>query len=388
MATLERPRIGLNAHLLNLAGNYRSAGINWYIYHLLKHLDPSEFEYRVFLSESRARPDLPALELVVSSFPTRNPLVRIAWEQTVLPQLLRKENIRLFHGMAFAGPLAISVPWVTTIFDLSFIHFPTLFNRANRLYLKWAVGDSARRASRLIAISESTKQDLVRIYRVNPDKVAVIHCGQDEDGTGQDTLDRAAGFRERHHLDRPYVLHVGTIEPRKNIVRLLRAFAEAKRNGRLAHMLVLVGARGWKYTQVDQVIEDEGLAEHVRFAGYVPQDELSLWYRGADLFVYPSLYEGFGLPLLEAMSNQVPVVASNSSSLPEVVGDAALVVSPTDESALAEAIVRALTDQPLRNQLVERGMRRAKCFSWERAAQETAQVYTDVLNAGGSRATA
>ncbi|HEX7588352.1 MAG TPA: glycosyltransferase family 1 protein, partial [Anaerolineae bacterium] len=168
-------------------------------------------------------------------------------------------------------------------------------------------------------------------------------------------------------------------EPRKNIARLIRAFARAKRAARLPHKLVLIGARGWKYTNVDQAIEQEKLEDDVIFGDYIPQDELPLCYRAADLFVYPSLYEGFGMPPLDAMSSGTPVVTSNAASLPEVVGDAALQVAPDDEAALADAITRAVTDSALREQMIERGLIQASRFSWARAAQETADVYHAVL---------
>jgi glycosyltransferase involved in cell wall biosynthesis len=185
------------------------------------------------------------------------------------------------------------------------------------------------------------------------------------------------------------ILFVGTIEPRKNIARLLRAFARAKRAARLPHRLVLIGARGWKYAEVDQTIVQENLASDVLFVGYVPQEELPYWYQAADLFVYPSLYEGFGMPPLDAMASGTPVVTSNAASLPEVVGNAALQVSPTDETALSEAIIRALTDNALRAEMIARGLEQAARFSWTRAARETTALYRAVLTTpqGESNAT-
>ena len=182
-----------------------------------------------------------------------------------------------------------------------------------------------------------------------------------------------------------FILHVGTIEPRKNIARLIRAFANAKRTARLPHQLVLVGARGWKYAEVDVAIEETSSTRDIIFAGYVPQDELPLWYQAADLFVYPSLYEGFGMPPLDAMASGVPVITSNTSSLPEVVGDAAIKVAPDDQAAITEAIVRALTNKSLREQMIDRGIIQAQKFSWQRAATETTALYRSVLTEGVRR---
>ncbi len=373
-------RIGLNAHLLNLAGNYRSAGINWYIYHLLQNLPAaSDFDYTVFLSDRQARGHFDPLALRPSRLPTRNPLVRIAWEQFVQPFALRRERIDLLHALAFAGPLAITIPWIVTVFDLSFARYPQSFNAANRIYLTWAVRNSLRRAQRVIAISESTRRDLISMFGADPRRVQAIYCGCDP--TFAPATDAAEGmaFRAQRRLPEKFILHVGTLEPRKNIARLLRAFARAQRAAHLPHRLVLIGARGWKYTEVDTVIEQENMQDDVIFAGYVPPAELPLWYRAADVFAYPSLYEGFGLPPLEAMACGTPVVTSNAASLPEVVGDAALQIAPDDENALTDALVRAATDANLRAELSARGLTQAAKFSWARTARETTAVYRTVI---------
>lgn len=374
------PRIALNAHLLNLSGNYRSAGINWYIYHLLKNLEPiSDFEYTIFLSDLHAREHLGNLSLVRSRLPTDNPIVRIFWEQFIQPRALRASRSDLLHALAFAGPKQISIPWIVTIYDLSFMKFPYSFNPLNRIYLNYAVRDSVSRANRIIAISESTKRDLMAHFGVSADKVRVIYCGVDSPLKPDSDSTGVAQLRARYSLPEKFILYLGTIEPRKNIVRLLRAFAHAKRDARLPHRLVLVGARGWKYEKVDRVVEEESIENDVIFTGYAPQEELAPWYRAADLFVYPSLYEGFGLPPLDAMAYGTPVVTSNAASLPEVVGDAALTVTPEDERALADAIVRALTDHQLREAMIARGITQASKFSWERAARETTALYAEVL---------
>lgn len=374
------PRIGLNAHLLNLSGNYRSAGINWYIYHLLQNLETSDCDFTVFLSEPRAGEYFKHLRLDLSRWPTHKPVVRIAWEQIVQPLALRRDSIDLLHALAFAGPVSISIPWVVTVYDLSFVRYPQSFNTANRLYLNWAVRHSLQSADRVIAISESTKRDLVTFFGAAPDNISVVYCGLDPAfSVGHDRAEIDL-LRARRHLPEHFILFVGTIEPRKNVARLIRAFARAKRTAHLPHALVLVGARGWKYAEVDAVIEQEGMVNDVIFAGYVPQEELPIWYHAADLFVYPSLYEGFGLPPLEAMASGTPVVTSSASSLPEVVGDAALIVAPDDETALADAIIRGVSDRVLRDELRTRGFIQAGKFSWKRTARETIDVYQTVLS--------
>lgn len=373
-------RIGLNAHLLNLSGNYRSAGINWYIYHLLQHLaELSDFRYTVFLSDPRAREHFDGMDIAPSRLPTHRPIVRIVWEQIIQPFALRRARVDLLHALAFAGPLTLAIPWVVTIYDLSFIRYPESFNTANRIYLTWAVRNSLRRADRVIAISESTRRDLVERFGGSREKVCVVYCGTDPSFSPKRDPQELEELRAQRHLPEKMILFVGTIEPRKNVARLVRAFARAKRAAHLPHRLVLVGARGWKYHEVDAVVEQAGIADDVMFAGYVHQQELPAWYRAAELFVYPSLYEGFGLPPLEAMACGTPVVTSNAASLPEVVGNAALVVAPDDEVALADAIVRGLTDRAQREEMIARGFAQAAQFSWARAARETAEVYRAVF---------
>ena len=389
-----QPHIGLNAHLLNLSGNYRSAGISWYIYHLIQNLALlPDFDYTAFLSDRRAPEHFAQtrIALAQSRLPTHKPLVRIAWEQFIQPFALRQHRIELLHAMAFAGPMAINIPWVVTIYDLSFVHYPQLFNVANRTYLTWAVRNAVNRANRITVISESTKRDLVKVFGASPDKIHVVYCGSDpafkpihviarSEATKQsppNNSETASLTNASRSIAKttPFILHVGTIEPRKNHVRLVRAFAKAKREYKLPHKLVLIGARGWMYEQVDAVIEQENMKNEIIFAGYVPQNELPLWHRSADLFVYPSLYEGFGLPALEAMASGTPVITSNASSLPEVVGDAAIQVAPEDENAIAQAIGYVLTTPGLREQMSLRGIEQATKFSWARAARETVAVY-------------
>jgi glycosyltransferase involved in cell wall biosynthesis len=370
--------IGLNAHLLNLSGTYRSAGISWYIYHLLQHLEPApDLQYTIFLSDPRAQVSHSAL--VRSRLPTHKPIVRIFWEQLLQPIELQRAQVNLLHALAFAGPLAMSIPWIVTIYDLSFMRYPDSFHPLNRLYLTWAVRHAARYANYLIAISESTKRDLIELVGVPPERIRVIYCGKDSAFAPATDPAALAAWRAMRQVPERMILFVGTIEPRKNIVRLLRAFARAKRAARLPHTLVLIGARGWKYAEVDQTIAQENLASDVMFVGYVPQAELPRWYQAAELFVYPSLYEGFGMPPLDAMAAGTPVVTSNATALPEVVGAAALQVPPTDEAALSEAIVRALTDKALRAEMIARGLEQAARFSWTRAARETAALYRAVL---------
>ena len=368
--------IGLNAHLLSLAQTYRGAGINWYIHNLLLNLAlaDQENQYTVFLGDRRFPPNS-GLTLRTSWLPTTRPLVRIVWEQLVQPFVLWQEKIDLLHSMAFVTPLLSPCPSVITIYDLSFIIFPQSFKYLKRLYLTLLTRPSARKAKRIITISESTKRDTVRLLGVSSEKVDIVHCGVDK-AFHPLPEGEIASFRQKHGLPERIILFVGTIEPRKNVVRLIEAYSRL-RDGQVK--LVIGGAKGWLYEEVFARVEELDLTGDVLFPGYIPPDELPLWYNAAELFVYPSLYEGFGLPPLEAMACGTPVLTSNVSSLPEVVGEAGLTVDPMDSEGLAEAMNQVLGDGALRQSMRERGLARAGRFSWARAARETIEVYQRAL---------
>ena len=378
--TSERWHIGLNAHLLSLEGSYRGAGAHVYIRHLLEHLpsaDPS-LRYTAFLGERRYCPPNPALLLQFSRLPTVHPPVRILWEQLVQPWALWRGKIDLLHAMAFVGPLASPCPFVVTIFDLSFLRYPQAFRPMNRLYLSLFTRVSVYRARRVIAISKHTRADIIHWLEVPSECIKVIYCGVDERFHPLPT-EEVEAFRQEKELPEQFLLYVGTLEPRKNLSVLLRAYTRLRAAGEDPPPLVLVGGKGWMCEGIFSQVEELGLGDRVRFLGYVPSKELPLWYNAATCFVYPSLYEGFGLPPLEAMACGTPVLSSNAASLPEVIGDAGLLLDPLDEDAWAHELARLLSEPELRRELAERGLDRARHFDWGRAAEETVHVYRCAL---------
>jgi glycosyltransferase involved in cell wall biosynthesis len=372
--------IGLNAHLLSSSSSYRAAGINSYIYNLLHHLPDvaQHHHFTAFLGDKGAAEALSGLTTEVSTLSTERPAIRVLWEQFLLPVRLTRLGIELLHSLAFVQPVAMSGTSVVTVYDLSFVLFPQGLPPWRRLYLKWGTARSARSADRVIAISDSTKQDLVELLNVLEAKVDVVPCGVDDDFKPLERPELLEQLRTRRGLPQHMLLFVGTLEPRKNLITLLRSY-NLLRDRIQAPSLVIAGPSGWGHEDVFTAVRDLGLEDSVMFPGYVPRDELPLWYNAADLFVYPSLYEGFGLPALEAMSCGTPVVASNVSSLPEVVGDAGILVEPTDPEALADALHKVLIDRPLREDLRSKGLQRAETFTWSRAAAETVAVYDRAL---------
>jgi glycosyltransferase involved in cell wall biosynthesis len=368
--------VGVNAHLLSLAESYRSAGINWYIYNLLCHLREAapENEYTVFLSDRRYS-GVPGLQLRRSRLPTHRPPARILWEQVVQPWAVRQAGVDLLHGPAFVGPLASDCPFLITVHDLSFLFYPQGFRVLNRTYLQLLTRLSARRARRIIAVSDSTKRDLVQHYGLLPAKVDVVHNGVDASFRPL-PADQVAAFRTRAGLPDRFILFVGTLEPRKNVAGLIEAYARLPEE---RPPLMLVGGKGWLYDEIFARVEALDLSDEVRFVGYVPAEDLPWWYNAAELFVYPSLYEGFGLPPLEAMACGTAVISSTASSLPEVVGEAGLLVDPAEPAALAMAMGQVLKDTDLQGTMRAAGLARAQGFSWQETARRTVESYRRAL---------
>jgi glycosyltransferase involved in cell wall biosynthesis len=375
-----RRLVGLDAHLLSLTQNYRGAGINGYIYQLLRYLPATgaPLEYIVYLYDRAFVPPA-GLSVARSRWDTRNPWRRIMWEQTRLA--VESRRLDLLHGLAYAVPLVAACPTVVTVHDLSFLRFPAAFRRFNRIYLSWMTRVATRRAARVIAVSESTRQDVIRLCGVPAERVTVIPNGVSPDFCPADAAEVAA-FRATKGLPDRYILYLGTLEPRKNLARLIDAYAAWLAAAPVACKgvrLVIAGGKGWFYEQIFARVQALGLAEAVLFPGFIPADELPWWYRAAALFVYPSLYEGFGLPVLEAIACGIPAITSTASSLPEVAGDAALLVDPDDTAGLASAMGRVMEDPATASRLAAAGPRQAAHFSWPRAAQETAALYQSVL---------
>lgn len=378
-------RVGILAHLLSFAPGYRQAGVSRYIEFLLADLPrvaPDE-EFHVFAGPDAAhgRDQLPReLRWSLSRLPTERPPVRILWEQVAGPVALGRQRIDVAHAPVNVAPLLTRVPTVVTVHDLAFRIYPEQYPAAKRRYLDAMTRRSVRRAARVIAVSENTRQDVIRLYGVPPERVVVVPNGVPSDLAPVD--DRAAlqALRDRHGLPEEFILFVGTLQPRKNLVGLLRAFGRLR--DRVQAPLVVVGAPGWQYQPIFDEAQALGVADRVVFAGYAAPEELRLWYSAATVFIYPSLYEGFGLPVLEAMACGAPVITSSTSSLPEVVGDAALLVDPTDLDAIAGSLERVLREPQLRRTLRQRGLARAREFGWERTARETVAVYRAVAGVG------
>jgi glycosyltransferase involved in cell wall biosynthesis len=287
-----------------------------------------------------------------------------------LPEPLSDADILHAPSPATVPPGGRGQRLVVTVHDLAFRIYPTLFPAAWRLLFRAGTRRAARHADAVIAVSEHTAGDLVRFYGADPGRIHVVPLAASLPTTTTDPVP----VLERMRIQAPYVLFVGTLEPRKNLIRLVRAYRRAVTVGDLPHRLVLAGPLGWHHHRLLAEIRAGGPGEVV-LTGKTAPDDLDALYRGADLFVYPSLYEGFGLPVLEAMARGVPVLCSNASSLPEVAGDAAVKLDPRSVAGLTSALGLLLADEGERRRLSAAGLERAGRFSWEQTARGTLKVY-------------
>jgi glycosyltransferase involved in cell wall biosynthesis len=288
-------------------------------------------------------------------------------------------QLDLFHSPDFVlPPVNGRIPTLLTVHDLSFIHYPHVFPERLVRYLNQVVPWSIGRATHVLADSEATRNDLLNIWQVSPEKVTVLYSGVHERFRPVSDVSKITAVRQKYHLvDWPYLLSVGTLQPRKNYQMLIRAFAPLA--NKVPHHLVISGGKGWLYDEMMAEVAHQGLAERVHFIGFVDDADLPALYSAASLFVFPSLYEGFGLPLLEAMGCGTAVLTSNSSSLPEVAGDAAQQLPPDDQAAWSEAMLALLTEDSRRQALVNAGLNQVKRFSWQGSARQLLKIYERLL---------
>lgn len=337
-------------------------------------MDPEE-EVIVLRSRKHRPSDLP--ETPFRSVPLWTP-PHNRFEQWGLRVELSRLHLDLLHSPDFIPLFRRSFKSVITVHDLAFLMYPHLLTRESAHYYG-QIDQAVRSADRIIAVSESTKRDVIRLLGVAEDRVTVIPEAINPIYRRLDDREAVDAVRRRYHLPERFAIFVGTIEPRKNLPTILRAIRRLKDQHKMDLALAVVGQWGWLYDEVLQVYEELKLQDTVRFLGRLPDAELVYLYNAASVLTYPSHYEGFGLPPLEAMACGTPVIVSDTSSMPEVVGDAGLLVSPDDDEALAVALMRVLSDSYLRDALVRRGFDRVQNFSVERMARATLALYRSVL---------
>lgn len=306
-------------------------------------------------------------------------LKRIIYENIYLPKFLIENHYRLYHSTNYILPYFCSFPSILTIHDLITFEYPKLCQRESVFYFKLLLSRSIKRATKIIAVSNTIKNDILRRFDVPDAKIEVVYHGINLILKKTENIDNLKKTRQKYHLPERYILFVGNIEPKKNLERLIRAFDKLRKTTELKHKLVIVGKKGWKYNSVFKTIDELKIRNEIIFTGYVPEVDLSTIYSMADLFMFPSLYEGFGIPPLEAMACEVPVIVSNKGALPEVTGGRCLQIDPYNVQEITEVMYKLLTDTNLRRKSILQGNEWVKQFSWEKAAKETLNVYEQAI---------
>jgi len=360
-------------------------GIGTYIRNLLKYLARLDqgTEY-VLLCRPQDR------EAILRLGPNFRPVVERSKpysirEQFMVPAHLLTQRVDLFHAPHYVLPPLVPCRAVVTIHDCIHLMFPQyLPNRFAYGYARASLWTAARRAERILTVSETSKADILRYCDVPADRIVVVSNAIDDRFATPPTADAVRRVRERYQLDGPFALYVGNIKPHKNLERLIDAFHLVRRSGYERLKLLIIGDQISKYPRLRRAVDKYKLHKHVRFLGFVQGDTLAALYRLATVFVFPSLYEGFGLPPLEAMASGTPVVTSNASSLPEVVGDAAVLVDPYSAESIAEGMQQVLGDEALRQSMSARGLARAREFSWEASVRRIRDVYIEAVQGTGS----
>jgi glycosyltransferase involved in cell wall biosynthesis len=356
---------------------HHKAGTWFYTLNLLRCFDAmpgaaERFQTLDFLD--RPVPGLNNIRHVTCRFPDHK-LAKVFWPNLVLPGSAARQGLDVVHATTHYGTF---VPCrhknVITVTDVSPILHPETHERGQVMYHRHVLPLVLQRADAIVTISESSKKDILSCYKVPEGKVQVIPLGVD----GHFVPDSGVENSFTATLPERYILNIGTLEARKNLPRLLEAYALARRKG-LTHKLLIGGARGWRLSDLAGIVEKYQLEEDVVFLGFVEDADLPLLYGRADFFVYPSIYEGFGMPILEAMACGTPVITSNCSSMPEVAGDAALLVAPLDVEELAGRMLELAGDSELRASLRQRGLARAADFTWQKTALETYAVYERIM---------
>lgn len=343
-------------------------------------LKTDDVDFTVF-SGREGRDAETGLPIEISRAPAGGPVRGLVWEQTVLRRMVKKAGVDVLFSPANVAPLYPPSPSVVTIHDLSFLLFPEYFSRSFGVYYRNIIPKIVEQAAAVITDSESSREDLILHLGVAPEKVTAIHLGVSTDFRRRVRKDDLETVRHRHGLPEKFFLSVSSLEPRKNLTNLVKAYRLLPGEVTAEHKLVLVGAG-------NRLFSNPGLAEVIErlpsgsviAPGYIPEEDLPSVYRMATALVFPSLYEGFGLPVLEAMAASTPVITSNRSSLPEAAGTAAALINPENVEEIAAAMELLASDSGTRNLLIERGKKRAGSFTWEETATKTLRVLTSVFD--------
>ncbi len=351
----------------NEANVNNRVGSGIYAYNILKEFIKHKSHQFIIYLKDEPLVDLPKEK---SNFKYRVFGPKKLWTQFALPLKLLVSTIDIFFTLGHYGPRFSKIPYAITIFDLSYLHFPEMFKKSDLYQLANWSKYSILKSNHIFTISESSKDDIVKNYNVDPNKITVTHIGYDKDRFKPQPQSTVQKVKNKYKIKGDYLIFVGTLQPRKNIEKLIEAFNILIGN----NQLVITGRKGWLYDPIFSKVKQLKLEKRVIFTDYVPDSDLPALISGAKVYVLPSLWEGFGIPVIEAQACGVPVVVSNVSSLPEIVGDSGILVDPQSVDSIADGIKKVLTSEKLSNDLIKKGFENIKRFSWQTYAKQTLEI--------------
>lgn len=365
-------RIGINTlALLNT-----TAGAERYAQNIINNLARIDKDNQYYLFLSKMNHQIYQIKQdnfknIIYNFPAQNRLLRIFYEQFVLPREIKKYKIDILFSPTNVVPLKMKCASVVMVFDLHWFFFSHLFSKLRSFYMTKMIKNAIKKADVILTLSNSSKNDIIKLFNICTDKIKITPCSVFGDDNKR-SLDGLSAFKEKKE---PYILFVGQTHKRKNIISIIKAYFILKKDNNIPHKLLLVGRPGDAQKEVEKLVFELNLIEFVKIIGHTTDKQLADFYKNADLFVYPSLYEGFGIPVLEAMNFKVPVITSNMSSLPEVASQSAILVDPYKIDDLVSAILKVLQNKSLREKMIADGLKQVQKFSWAESAQITLEAF-------------
>jgi glycosyltransferase involved in cell wall biosynthesis len=371
---------------LSAKSPYHGMGI--YVSNLLKNIIPTEIMHNYVLyykSDSILNQNVINDNRLILKKIRLPRSIRVTWELTLLASSLKQEKVDIFWGACNFLPPRKVCKYIVTLHDLSSFTFAKSYPLVRRLYYQYLISNATRQADYIVTVSQSTKQDLIKLFSVPETKIKVIYNGVDEIFQPITSADRLTQIKEKYRLPEKFIFTIGVMEPKKNTEGIIHAYAELKNRpvsyNLQSHKLVIGGSRryGWKNSKIFQLIQSLNLWDDIVFTDFIEHEDLPAVYNLASVFVFPSFYEGFGLPVIEAMACGTPVITSNISSLPEIACDAAVLVNPYDTAEIANKIQEILNDENKRRQMIDQGLINAKRFSWEFASEQILKLFDEVF---------
>ncbi|MFH2104681.1 MAG: glycosyltransferase family 1 protein [Parcubacteria group bacterium] len=369
-------KIGIDCRTILDPKHGELAGVGHYTYFLLENLlkIDSQNKYVLFFDPRIGDAkyfERKNVEIKYFPNPERKKYLPVVYSHLWIARHLQKQKLDIFHSPASTVPLAYSGKSVVTIHDLAIYHKPEWFPKGQKFSTRIAVPQTIRQARKIIAVSEFTKKDIIKYFDIPDEKIVVVY-----NGVEKAPADNKEDVKKKFGIEQDFIISVSTLQPRKNIEGLIKAYDSLRSSSVFKnHQLVIAGGKGWKYDEIFQLVKKLGLTKKVIFTDYISKQDKFALLKEASLLVFPSFYEGFGLSILEAMQQGTPVVTSNITSMPEVAGEAGLLVDPYKETSLARGIKKVLTDKQLQQKMIKSGLAQAKKFSWQATAERTFEVY-------------